>query len=127
MHPNDYDGREYLEEIVLVQVGIISWLRHRDCVHFFQQMDVHNVRLSRGGLYYCYYWLLALTSGGVLLTADRPGQRLGASRIIGRMLALINVEFTCAGLLGHMYARFCPYHHDLQHYVDQAVGIMRVC
>ena len=41
-HPNDYDGREYLEEIVLVQVGIISRSRHRARVCFFQQMDEHN-------------------------------------------------------------------------------------
>ena len=65
--------------------------------------------------------------GQVLLLADRPGQRLGESRIICQMLDLINVEFTRARLLGHMYARFCPYHHDLRHYVDLAVRVMRVC
>ena len=26
-----------------------------------------------------------------------------------------------------MYARFCPYHRELQHYVDLAVCVMKVC
>ena len=65
-------------------------------------------------MYYCFYWLLVLTLGGVQLMADIPGQRLGVSQIIGRMLDLINVKFTLAGLLGHMDARFCPFHYDLR-------------
>ena len=78
-------------------------------------------------MYYCLYRLLVLTLGGVLLAEDRPGQKLGVSQIICRMLDLINIEFTHAGLLCHMYARFCPYHRDLQHYLDLAVQVMRVC
>ena len=45
-HPNDYGGQEDLEEIVMVQVEIISRLSHRARVCFFQQMDVDNCRLS---------------------------------------------------------------------------------
>jgi len=68
-----------LEEIVLVHVDINFRSCHRAHVCFFQQTDVHNFRLSGRWMYYCLYRSLVLTSGGVLLTADRPGQRLGVS------------------------------------------------
>ena len=111
--PNDYGSQEDLEEIVMVQVEIIarSSLRARVC--FFQKRDVDNCRLSGRWMYYCLFWLLVLTSGRVLLAEDRHRQRLGVSRIICRMLDLVNIEFTRAGLLGHMYARVCLYHHEL--------------
>ena len=78
-------------------------------------------------MYYGFYWLLVLTSGGVLLTADRPGHRLGAFRTVGWMMDLIDAKFTRAGLLGHIDASFFAYHNDLPNYVGLAVRVMKVC
>ena len=36
-HPNDYDGQEFLEEIGLVHVDIISQSHHRARVCFFSK------------------------------------------------------------------------------------------
>ena len=77
-HPNDYDGQEYLEKIVIVQLEIIFQSQPIARVCFFQQMGAHNFRLAGRWLYYGFYQFLVLTLGRVLLTADRSGHRLGA-------------------------------------------------
>ena len=96
-------------------------------VCFFQQLGAHSFRLAGKWLYYGFYRLPVLAAGGVLLTASRPGHRLEAFQNGGRMMDLIDSEFTRAGLLGHMDARFCLYQYDLCNYVGLAVRVMRMC
>ena len=65
-HPCDFYGREYLKEVVMVQMGII--FRSQPMVHirFFRHMGAHNFRLAGQWLYCGVYWMLAISSGGVL-------------------------------------------------------------
>ena len=45
-------------------------------------------------------WMLFLTLGGLLLTGDEPGHRLGAFQIVCWMMDLIGAESTCATDVG---------------------------
>ena len=97
-------------------------------IRFFRQMGAQNFWWAGRWLYYALYWMLVLTSGGVLLMDCRPSHRLGAFRLVCWMMDLIDVEFTCSGSLGCMDDRGCPYHYDLCSYVGLAVvRVLRVC
>jgi hypothetical protein len=126
-HPSDFDGQEYLKEIVMAQMEIIFMSGPMVCIRFFWKMGAHNFWFAGQWLYYGLYRMLVLTLGGVLLTARRPGHRLGVFQIVCRMMDLIHVEFTHSGSLSHMDNRCCPYHYDLCRYAGQAVHVLRVC
>ena len=57
-----------------------------------------------------FIWMLVLTLGGLLLTGDEPGHRLGAFQIVHWMMDLIGAELTRASDVGQLDARFLPYH-----------------
>ena len=94
---------------------------------FFWHLDAHNFRLAGRWLYYGLYRMLVLTSGGFLLTGNRPVHRLGGFQIVGQMMELISVELTRACCLSHLDHRNCPYHYNLRDYVGLAVRVMRLC
>ena len=95
-HPCEFNGREYLKEVVMVQMGIIFWLPPMVRILFFWHIGAHNLRLAGRWLYYGFYWMLVLSSGGLLRTGSTLGHRFGAFRIVSQMMDLIDVEFTCA-------------------------------
>ena len=110
----------------MVQMGAILWSRPMVCTRFFRHMGAHNFRLAGQWLYYGFYWMLVLSLGGLLQMVNTPGHMFGVFRIVSQMMDLINAKFACAWDLGHLDARFCPYHYNLRKYEGLAVRVMRM-
>ena len=122
-HSGVFLGREYLKEVIMaIQRSPINI--H---VRVFWHLDAHNFRLACQWLYNGFYWMLVITSGGLLLTGTRPVQRLGGFQIVSQMMELISVELTRACGLGCLDCRGCPYHFDLRYYVSLALRAVQVC